>query len=328
MATSTNKQQFDSILIVAFGGPTSGEQSYDYVKGIVGDRPASEPRLREVASHYEALDGSPFNALTFEQTEALKEDLQRRGVGVPVYCGMRHWSPYVKDIMQEMAEAGLKETLAIIMAPHQCWVSWDWYQDTVQGGNDALGERALAVTYSDPWWREPGFIQANAERSRDAFARLGDRAAAAKLVFSAHSLPIGFCESCQSDKRQCPYSGQFEESARLVAEALGRGSDYLLCYQSQAGLSGAWLGPDVNELIRDCKGQGVSDVVVSPIGFLVDHVEVLWDLDVAAKKSCEECGIGYTRAPTVGTHPAFIKMLADRVVARIEGHPRVDAPLC
>lgn len=328
MTDTQTRTTFDSIFLVAFGGPTSGQQSYDFVKGIVGNRPAGEARIREVASHYEKLDGSPFNALTYTQAEALKKELARRGIRVPIHCGMRHWNPYVKDVLEQMADAGLKNTLAVIMAPHQCWISWDWYQNTVMEGNAALSRQALTVTYADPWWTAPEFIQANVDYIRRAFDKLGSKAASAKLIFSAHAIPINSCQFCRAGQRKCPYSEQFEESARLVAEALGRGKDYLTCYQSQAEFFRPWTTPDVNELIREkCAKQGVKDVVLCPIGFLVDHVEVLWDLDVEASKTCHESGIGYTRAETVGTHPAFIKLLADRIIARFEGRPRISAPL-
>ncbi|MBI2195231.1 MAG: ferrochelatase [Planctomycetes bacterium] len=328
MTSTQTLAAFDSILLVAFGGPTSGDQSYDFVKGIVGNRPAGEARIREVAGHYEKLNGSPFNALTYRQAEALKQELVCRGLHVPIYCGMRHWKPYVRDVLHDMARAGCKNTLAVILAPHQCWISWDWYQNTVQEGNTGLAGRALTVTYTDPLWTAPEFIEANADRIREAFMKLGTRADSAQLIFSAHAIPIHSCPFCRSGQRKCPYSDQFEESARLVARVLGRDGNYLTCYQSQAEFFRPWTTPDVNELIRNtCHKQGVGDVVISPIGFLVDHVEVLWDLDVEARKTCQECGIGYTRAETVGTHPAFIRLLGDRIAARFEDKPRIEAPL-
>lgn len=319
--------KFDSILLIAFGGPTSGDQGYDYVKGIVGDRPAAEDRIREVAGHYERLNGSPFNSLTFEQGEAISAELKKRGYDVPVYVGMRHWDPYVKDVMAEMVDDGREDTLAVIMAPHQCFVSWDWYQSTVKEANDAVGDKALNITYADPWWLEEGFITANAENIKKSLSKLGDKADDAKLIFSAHSIPVNGCPSCRAGDRTCPYGGQFEESAKATAAAVGRGDNYLTCYQSQSEFSRQWTEPDVSQVIKDCKEKGVRNVVVSPIGFLVDHVEVLWDLDVEAKETADECQIQYERAATAGTHPAFIKLMADRIVARFEDQPRIDAPL-
>ena len=322
-----NNDRFDSILLVAFGGPTSGSQGYEFVKGIVGNRPAAEPRIREVATHYEHLDGSPFNRLTFDQAQALKLALENRGVKVPIHCGMRHWSPWVKDVVSSMSAEGLKNTLSVIMAPHQCWISWDWYKDTVTEANSACGSRPLNVTYVDPWWTEPRFIQANADQIKSAFASLGDRAEGAQLVFTAHAIPINVCKLCQSGERQCPYTPQFEQSAKAIAGLLGRADRYLTCYQSQASHTTAWTGPGINDLLRDLAKKKVKDVVISPIGFLCDHVEVLYDLDVDARKTAGEVGIGYTRAQTVGSHPAFIELLADKVLERFEEKPRLEDPL-
>ncbi|MBI3090073.1 MAG: ferrochelatase [Candidatus Tectomicrobia bacterium] len=318
---------YDSILLIAFGGPTSGDQSYDYVKGIVGNRAGAEPRIRAVARHYEHFDGSPFNEHTFRQAEHLRAALARRGLDVPVYCGMRHWHPYVREVLARMAEAGCRNTLGVIMAPHQCWISWDWYQNCVNEGNGRLGDRRLTFTYVDPWWQEPAFIEANAARLQEAFARLCGQAAQAQLIFSAHAIPINACQFCKNEERRCPYSVQFEETARLVAQAVGRGADYLTCYQSQAGVASEWTRPAVREVIAACKQRGVGAVVISPIGFLVDHIEVLWDLDMDVKKLCEEYRITYERAETVESHPAFIELLADRVLARYQGRARLEAPL-
>ena len=327
MAATEIATAFDSILIVAFGGPTSGDQGYDYVKGIVGDRPAAEARIRDVARHYEQLNGSPFNSLTFEQAEAVKAELELRGIEVPIHTGMRHWDPYVKDVMKEMADSGLQNTMVVIMAPHQCFVSWDWYQSTVAEGNEALGKNTMTITYPDPWWNAPEYIQANVDNLQAVFSSLDDKASEAKLIFSVHSIPISSCPPCRAGERECPYTDQFKESAQLVADALGRGEDFEICYQSQHEFSRVWTKPDVNELLRKCKEEGVKDVVISPIGFLVDHVEVLWDLDVEAKETCEECGIGYHRSETVGTHPEFIKLIGDRIEARFQNQTRISAPL-
>jgi ferrochelatase len=318
---------FDSILLVAFGGPTSGDQGYEFVKGIVGGRPQAEPRVREVARHYEHLGGSPFNDLTFRQAKALEDELARRGITVPVRTGMRHWSPWVADVVREMAEHGHRRTLSVILAPHQCWISWDWYKDTVSQACAALGDKGPSVAYADPWWTEPDFIQANADRIREALARAGSDGAGARLIFTAHAIPIDACKPCQSGERRCPYTPQFEESARLVATAVGCPGDYVTCYQSQAAHGTPWTEPDVNAVLRRLAADGVRRVLIAPIGFVCDHVEVLYDLDVSARKTCAEVGIAYTRAGTVGSHPAFIRLLADRIVARIRGAERLTGPL-
>jgi ferrochelatase len=318
--------QFDSVLLVAFGGPTSGDQGRDFVKGIVGDRPAAQARIAEVASHYEKLGGSPFNKLTYDQAKQLEAVLAKRGLKVPVRCGFRHWTPWVKDVVAEMTKSGHRKTLAVIMAPHQCWVSWDWYQDTVAAANKEVPE-PLQVTYADPWWTEKGYVDASAEHIQAAFKKLGADADKATLVFTAHSIPINMCSQCKNGQRACPYSPQFEESAKAIAAKVGRKEHYQISYQSQASHTVAWTQPDINDLLKELAAKGTKSVVLAPIGFLCDHVEVLYDLDIEAKKTADELGIRYERAETVGSHPAFIELLADRIQARFEEKPRVQGPL-
>lgn len=325
MTVTRNPNAFDSILIVAFGGPPTGSEAYAFVKGIVGDRPAGEERIREVAGHYEHLGGSPFNKLTFEQAEALQAELKTRGIDAPVLCGFRHWAPWVKDVVAEMVQSGKRKTLGLIMAPHQCWVSWDWYKDTVTAANQVI-EQPLTLTYTDPWWLQGGYVDASAERIQDSFKALGDQAAGARLVFTAHSIPINMCAQCKSGERKCPYSPQFEDSAKAIAAKAGI-SSYEISYQSQASTRGQWTQPDINAKIRDLSAQGVKAVVLAPIGFLCDHVEVLYDLDIEARKTAAELGMGFERAGTVGAHPAFVKMLADRVQERFDGAPRLIGDL-
>ena len=327
MTATKHPNAFDSILLIAFGGPPTGAEGYPFVKGIVGDRPAGEERIKEVAGHYEHLGGSPFNKLTYEQSIALGKELAERGIHAPIHCGFRHWSPWIKDEVAALARSGHKKTLGLILAPHQCWVSWDWYKDTVNAGNQPL-QQPITVTYTDPWWTQSGYIEASADKIRAAFQVLGEHvpgqrsAKEAALIFTAHSIPINMCQQCKSGERKCPYTPQFEESAKGIASALGRKA-YQVCYQSQASQHGQWTQPDVNKLIEELAAKGTKAVVLAPIGFLCDHVEVLYDLDVEARKTCEKLGVQYVRAGTVGTHPAFIKLLADKVQERFDGAPRL-----
>lgn len=334
MSSTTNPGAFDSILLIAFGGPPTGAEGYPFVKGIVGDRPAGEARIKEVAGHYEHLGGSPFNKLTYEQGLLLERELAGRGIKVPVHTGFRHWAPWIKDVVAGMVKKGHRKTLGLILAPHQCWVSWDWYKDTVSAAiglardpeGPAAAEAPLAVTYADPWWTSQGYIDASVDKIRAAFTSLADKAKDAALIFTAHSIPINLCAQCKSGERKCPYTPQFEESAKLIATALAV-KEYQISYQSQASTHGQWTQPDINALLEKLHGQGTKSVVLAPIGFLCDHVEVLFDLDVEARKTCEKLGVTYARASTVGSHPAFIKLLADKIQERFDGAPRLMGEL-
>ncbi len=312
---------FDGVLLVAFGGPTPGcckahdpcpGEAYCFVEGVLGRDTRRTARVEEVAAHYRHLGGfSRFNEFTAAQGEALGAELARRGLHLPVHAGYRHWSPFVKDVMADLAARGHRRLLAIVLAPHQSTVSWDWYLKVVAEARDPLGDKAPEVAFLDPWWTHDGFVAACAGRVTEAAAAWGpgwqERAARAELVFTAHAIPHAIA-------RTGPYVRQFTETAGAVARKLGR--PFSLAFQSgPENPSIPWTGPDIVEVIREKAGKG-RDFIVAPVGFLCDNVEVLYDLDVAARGEAESRGSGFVRAGTVGTHPAFIGMLADLVLAR------------
>lgn len=316
----TDINGFDSILLIAFGGATPGcckkydacpGEAHCFVEGIVGTAASQADRLMEVASHYAALGGfSPFNELTFKQANALETNLKNRGVDVPVYAGFRHWTPYIREVITVMAEKRHRRILGIIMAPHQSKVSWDWYQQTVSEAIESLDSEQPAISYLDPWYTNQGFIRAITHQIEVVGDNLTkDSCDKVSLIFTAHAVP-------QSVAKNSPYTQQFGETAKAVAALIGK-KDYDLAYQSQAeNTKIPWTQPDINDLIREKKQSGVRDVIVSPIGFLCDHVEVLYDLDIEAKATAKECGIHFARAKTVGDHPEFINMLAELVCER------------
>lgn len=310
---------FDGVLLVAFGGPVPGcckahnpcpGEAYCFVEGVLGRDTQRTARVEEVAAHYRHLGGfSRFNEFTAAQGEALHAELSRRGLDLPVHAGYRHWNPYIKDVMADLAARGHRRLLAVVLAPHQSTVSWDWYLKVVAEARDPLGAGAPEVAYLDPWWTHDGFVTACADRIREALSAWEPgRAARAGLVFTAHAIPHAIA-------RTGPYVHQFAETAEAVAERLGR--PFSLAYQSGPEKPAIpWTGPDIAEVIRE-KGAKGMDFIVAPVGFLCDNVEVLYDLDVAARSEAESRGSGFARAGTVGTHPRFIGMLADLIVERM-----------
>ena len=317
------KTRFDGMLFIGFGGPTPGccrrvdpcpgSEARCFVQGIVGTRPGAEAHITGVAAHYEQLGGfSPYNELTFRQARTVQQLLLEQGIAMPVHVGMRHWPPYVHTALQDMAEQGLQNILAVIMAPHQCFASWDWYQQTVAAGVEALGDAAPQVTYLAPWYTHAGYITATVDYLRQACQMFGPaRAQQAALIYTAHSIP-------ETMAANAPYTQQFEATAAAATDLLGH-PGYRLAYQSQViGTPRPWLQPDINDAIRQAKADGYRDVIVSPIGFLCDHVEVLYDLDVAAQKTAADCGVTLVRAKTVGNHPAFLTMLRDLLLERLQ----------
>jgi protoporphyrin/coproporphyrin ferrochelatase len=234
----------------------------------------------------------------------LRAELSKKNIGAPVAVGMRNWKPHVADSLCALAENGARRVLAFILAPHRSEASWDRYQQTVRDAQAALGESAAEVEYPEPWHDHPLFIKAVASRTREALARLdASERSRASIIFTAHSIPVAMAEASQ-------YVEQLTASARMVADDLNVGA-WQFAYQSRSGNPrDRWLEPDIDETIRNL----ASDVaVVVPIGFLCDHVEVLYDLDIAAVQTAREIGIRIERAPTVGDHPLFIEMMASIV---------------
>ncbi|MDE0469491.1 MAG: ferrochelatase [Candidatus Poribacteria bacterium] len=307
--------KYDSVLLVAFGGPTPGccqkydnntcpGEAYCFVEGIAGEAESQRERVKDISAHYIRLGGfSPFNELTFKQASALEDALRARDVPLPVYAGFRHWTPYLKEVIAEMTQKGHRKILGIIMAPHQSKVSWEWYQQTVQEGIDALEGEKPTVGYLEPWYTHKGYVGAIAEIIK---AACGDKFAHAELVFTAHAIP-------QASADTSPYTQQFAKTGEAVAQEIGK-TRFGLAYQSEVENSPiSWTQPDINDWLKARKAEGVGTVVASPIGFLCDHVEVLYDLDIEATETAEACGIDFIRAGTVGAHPRFIGMLADFV---------------
>ncbi|MCE2399806.1 ferrochelatase [Candidatus Poribacteria bacterium] len=307
--------KYDSVLLVAFGGPTPGcckkydtkncpGEAYCFVEGIAGEAESEKERVQDISTHYVKLGGfSPFNELTFKQAKALQNALQQRDLPLPVYAGFRHWTPYLNEVIAEMTQKGHRKMLGIIMAPHRAKVSWEWYQQTVKKGIEAVEGEKPTIDYLDQWYTHNGYVGAIAEIIKTACSDKLDRA---ELVFTAHAIP-------QKAADTSPYSKQFEKTAEAVAQKIGK-RQFSLAYQSEVENSPIpWTQPDINDWLKAKKEEGVDTVVASPIGFLCDHVEVLYDLDMEAKETAEACGIDFIRAGTVGDHPKFINMLADFV---------------
>ncbi len=312
--------KYDSVLLVAFGGPTPGcckkydtdncpGEAYCFVEGIAGEAESQKERVKDISSHYVKLGGfSPFNELTYKQAKALEKALQQHNLRLPVYAGFRHWTPYLKDVIAEMAEKGHRKILGIIMAPHQSKVSWEWYQLAVKKGIDAVEGEKPTIDYLDPWYTHNGYVGAIAEIIKTA---CGDKLERAELVFTAHAIP-------QVSADTSPYSQQFEKTGEAVAQEVGK-KRFSFTYQSEVENSPIpWTQPDINDWLKAKNVEGGDTVVASPIGFLCDHVEVLYDLDIEATETAERCGIDFIRAGTVGDHPKFINMLADFVREKSE----------
>jgi protoporphyrin/coproporphyrin ferrochelatase len=327
---------FDAVLMISFGGPQGLNDIRPFLQNVVRGRRIAPDRLDEVAHHYELFGGvSPLTALTFQQAEGLRVRLEAAGRPLPVHVGMRNWHPFLEDTLAEMSRAGIRRAVGFIAAAHRSYSSCLQYRENVESARASLRDQGLPdveITYVGDWHTHDGFIAANASRIAEAFERLPptqrDRA---ELIFTAHSIPVSMSD-------RYPYRRQFEETSRLVAARVneGRGPanwlDYATVYQSRSGRpEDPWLGPDICEYLRGMPGRRVSAAVICPAGFLIDHIEVLYDLDTEAASVAGEIGVTLSRAGTVGDHPVFLDMLADVVTATIrryeKGRPvRVAAP--
>jgi ferrochelatase len=300
----------DAVLLIGFGGPTCQEEIRPFLDNILRGRPIPRQRYEEVVHHYEVMGGrSPYNEHTLRQAEALRAQLHRDGADIPVVVGMRNWSPYLIDTMRELTANRVRRILGVILAPHRCEASWERYQTAADEARLKIGSDAPQVDYPEPWHTNPKFIEAVAGRTREAFAKLDQPdAKRAELIFTAHSIPLPMANASG-------YADQIRESAAAVTGRLGRDS-YTLAFQSRSGAPrDPWLEPDISAVIRKLDGR---PAVVMPIGFLCDHVEVLYDLDVEAAKTARESGVQMVRAATVADHPAFIEMIAGVVRRHLE----------
>ncbi len=296
------KDVFDAVLLIAFGGPENPDEVRPFIERVTAGRRIPPSRLDEVAHHYEIIGGrSPLNEITRRQAAALRERLARDGVAVPVHVGMRNWHPFLDQTLAALRADGCRRVSAIILSAFRAEASWDRYVGSVEAARTAAGEPAVA--YSGAWSDHPLYVQAVADRAAATIDRMPPARRDAPLVFTAHSIPRSMADDS-------PYAAEFRRASQGVAERLGR-SRWTLAYQSRSGNpNDPWLEPDVCEVIETLAGDGERAVVVVPIGFVCDHVEVLYDLDVEARQRAEALGMGFYRAPAVNDHPLFMDLLA------------------
>ena len=298
----------DAVLLIAFGAPTAPEEVRPFLQIVTRGRRISAERLEEVARHYERMPGgcSPLNELTERQAAGLRGALARSGVQLPVFVGMRNWHPFLNETLAAMAAAGHRRGIGVILSPFRSEASWERYKKDVA---DARLEvpHAPEVVFAPSWGQHPGFVAAAADCVQAALDAVpaAERADAA-VVFTAHSIPQAMADGA-------PYVDDFTAAARAVAKALGL-KEWTLAYQSRSGSpADPWLEPDIGRIVQHLAAAGTRHVVVMPLGFVCDHVEVLYDLDVEARALAAASGLAFHRASAVNDHPQFVAMLADLV---------------
>ncbi len=307
-------EPYDALLLVSFGGPEGMADVVPFLENVLRGRNVPPERMRSVAKHYEIFDGvSPINEQNRRLVAALNHELATNGPNLPVYWGNRNWHPFLADALQQMSNDGVERALAFVTSAYSSYSSCRQYLENISEAQAKVGASAPQVEKLRGFYNQPLFIEANVYNVREALAKIPPPARSeAHLVFTAHSIP-------QSMADKCEYRAQLEETARLIAEQLEHHS-WRLVYQSRSGSPAQpWLGPDVGEYLKELKESGTTDVVVAPVGFVSDHMEIVYDLDTEAKALCRELGINMTRATTAGTHPAFVKMIRELILERTEG---------
>ena len=304
---------FDAVLIVSFGGPQGRDDIRPFLANVLRGRRVSPERVEEVAHHYELFDGvSPITELTERQAEGLRARLIAAGRPLPVYVGMRNWHPLLTDTLRRMHADGMRNAVGFIAAAHHSYSSCQQYLENVAAAQEALRQNGghVDVTFVESWFDHPLFIAANTSHVRDALNRLpADLRASARIVFTAHSIPTTMAEASQ-------YQHQLRVSCAGVAEQVGLA--WALVYQSRSGRpQDPWLEPDICDYLRREHAEGLAAAVICPVGFVCDHIEVLYDLDREAAEVCASIGLPMVRAAAVNDDPLFIDMMADVVLRTI-----------
>jgi protoporphyrin/coproporphyrin ferrochelatase len=313
MQQSTASSLFDAVLVISFGGPRGRADIRPFLANVLRGRRVSPERIEEVAHHYELFDGvSPLTELTQRQAEGLRARLAAAGRPIPVYVGMRNWHPYLTDTLRQMRADGIHRAIGFIAAAHHSYSSCQQYRENVAAAQETLRNEGgrIEVTFVESWFDHPLFIGANASHVRDAVTLLpADLRASARLVFTAHSIPETMAEASQ-------YRQQLAASCAAIAKQVGL--SWALVYQSRSGRpQDPWLEPDVCDYLRREHEQGLAAAVICPVGFVCDHIEVLYDLDREAAGVCAEIGLPMVRAAAVNDDPLFLDMMVDVVLRTI-----------
>ena len=311
------QQPFDAVLLIAYGGPDSMDEVRPFLDNILRGKPVRPGVIEQIVERYGRIGGkSPLPALTRDLARRLEAGLGQAGHPLPTYIGMRNWHPFLAETLARMAGDGVKRAIGVICSAQQCDSSWQQYQREMDAAAQALGDRAPDVEYLPSRHDHPLFIEATADHTLEALnqlpAELRDQA---RIVFTAHSIPVGMAGADV-------YVEQIRRGAELTAERLGW-SRWQVAYQSRSGRpTDRWLQPDICEAIAELGRSGEKAAVIMPIGFLGDHLEVLYDLDIEARQAAERVGMTFARAKTVGTHPAYIRMLVELIAGRCTREPQ------
>jgi ferrochelatase len=304
---------YDALLVVSFGGPEGMDEVIPFLENVLRGRNVPRERMLAVAKHYELFGGvSPINGQNRRLIAALDQELKAKGPHLPIYFGNRNWHPLLADTLREMRDDGVQNALAFVTSAYSSYSSCRQYLEDIERARASVGPDAPQVQKLRAFYNHPGFIEANVANVRAALDQIPEeRRSETQIAFTAHSIP-------ESMARNCDYEMQLRETSQLIAEAAGF-KNWRLVFQSRSGSpSQPWLGPDVCDHLRELQAGRATDVVVAPIGFVSDHMEIIYDLDTEARALCQELGLNMVRAAAAGTHPAFVEMIRELIMERID----------
>ncbi len=299
---------FDALCVLSFGGPNGPDDVLPFLRNVTAGRNVPDARLAVVAQQYDRFGGrSPINDQNLALIEALRTEFADFGIELPIYFGNRNWKPYLTTTVQQMADDGVSNALVLTTSAFSSYSGCRQYREDLAAAAEAVGDRAPGLHKLRLFYNHPGFIEAVVNRTQDIL-QAGDR-----VVFTAHSIP-------ESMARWCDYESQLQEMSGLIGERLG--VEWDLAYQSRSGPPHVrWLEPDINDHLVALSDAGYSQVTVVPLGFISDHMEVKFDLDIQAAETAASIGLTMRRAGTVGTHPSFVKAIRELVQEKIDAAP-------
>ncbi|MBZ0303487.1 MAG: ferrochelatase [Anaerolineae bacterium] len=308
---------YDALLVVSFGGPEGMEDVIPFLENVLRGRNIPRARLEVVGEHYHLFGGvSPLNDQNRALIAALRQELDKHGPNLPIYWGNRNWKPYLTETLRQMTDDGVQRALALFTTAYSSYSSCRQYREDIQRAQAEIGSTAPIVDKIRAFYNHPGFIEPNIENLGKALEQFPEaRRDQVHIAFTAHSLPAEMA-------RRCAYEAQILEVCQLVAARLDHLS-WKLVYQSRSGPPHQpWLEPDIIDHLKQLHANGVTDVVIMPVGFISDHMEVMYDLDTDAAQAARDLGINMVRAATVGTHPTFIRMIRELILERMTAHPQ------
>lgn len=308
---------YDALLLVSFGGPEQRDDVLPFLENVLRGRNVPRERMLEVAEHYYHFGGvSPINEQCRQLIAALRAEFDNHGLKLPIYWGNRNWTPYLPDTLKQMQQDGVRRALAFFTSAYSSYSGCRQYRENIAAAQEQVGAGAPVVEKLRMFFNHPGFIEPMVENLTSALKQLSRDKGPPAVLFTAHSISLGMSANCD-------YVRQLEEACRLVTAGAGV-TNWKLVYQSRSGPpSQPWLEPDVGDAIASiAETKAASSVVVVPIGFISDHLEVLYDLDYEARQKAEELGLQFVRAATVGNHPRFVRMIRELVEERLTDKPQ------